>query len=397
MMEKKKVIFIISRMSIGGSQKSLVNVLCSMDYNLYDVTLYVRENKTDLLSDVPTEVRIVVNEDTHNYYHNIFFLFFAELSSIAKFFKLISFSEKLENCARNIFVYKRQKYERKHYGELNEKYEVAVSYLQGHTCKFTYDTVLAKKYVCFYYNSTNSLFELHKKYLPCFDAVVTVDTKTPEMLKGQYPEIDNKIDTIQNIIVPDLIRKNATEYVFTADNDIVICSCGRLSREKGYDLAVEAAYFLEQSGVNFEWLIVGDGPLKSKIEESIRLRKLEKRVKLLGIRKNPYPIMAAATIFVQPSYEEAQPLSIIEAQILGKPIVATATVGGKSLVKDGYNGIVTEINARALAEGIKELICSVEKYNMLKKTLKRLILQIIIKNASESGKSYWRSENVKAY
>ena len=66
---KKKIIFVMSRMSIGGSQKSLVNALSAIDYEQYDVTLYVRENKTELVSELPDDVKVTVNTNKRRYEH----------------------------------------------------------------------------------------------------------------------------------------------------------------------------------------------------------------------------------------------------------------------------------------------------------------------------------------
>ena len=53
---------------------------------------------------------------------------------------------------------------------------------------------------------------------------------------------------------------------------------------------------------------------------------------------------------MQPSYEESYGLTIIEAQILGKTIVSTATIGGQSIINDGENGVIAEINAESIAQ-----------------------------------------------
>ena len=48
-MKKKKLLLVIHHLTIGGIQKSLVSALNAIDYDKYDVTLYVRKNRTDLL------------------------------------------------------------------------------------------------------------------------------------------------------------------------------------------------------------------------------------------------------------------------------------------------------------------------------------------------------------
>ena len=79
-------------------------------------------------------------------------------------------------------------------------------------------------------------------------------------------------------------------------------------------------------------------------------------IEITGYKDNPYPYMAAADIYVQPSYEEAQPLVLLEAMVLGKPIVSTKTVGGKTILKDGEKGVLTDFSGQAISKGIIFLI-----------------------------------------
>ena len=83
------------------------------------------------------------------------------------------------------------------------------------------------------------------------------------------------------------------------------------------------------------------------------------------MQKNPYPYIGGCDIYVQPSYEEAMPVTILEAHRLGRPVITTATVGGCKLVENGKNGVVCAISSTAIAESIVNLINSKELYNTL--------------------------------
>ena len=135
-----------------------------------------------------------------------------------------------------------------------------------------------------------------------------------------------------------------------------MCSCGRFATVKGFDLAVKAAEILNKHNLDFVWYFVGDGPERQHLEKMISDRRLEERVLITGMQKNPYPYMAACDIYVQPSHEESWGLTIVEAQQLLKPVVSTATVGGKKLISDGVNGVICQISAEAIAEAVKNLI-----------------------------------------
>ena len=82
---------------------------------------------------------------------------------------------------------------------------------------------------------------------------------------------------------------------------------------------------------------------------------LNGHIVITGFMQNPYPYIAGCDIYVQPSYEEAQPLAVMEAAVLGKAIVSTETVGGKTILENGGKGVLTPITAEGLAEGILRL------------------------------------------
>ena len=90
------------------------------------------------------------------------------------------------------------------------------------------------------------------------------------------------------------------------------------------------------------------------------------------MQDNPYLYIKNCAIYVQPSYEEAHPLSIIEAQILGKPIVSTATVGGKAIINDGENGVIADINS----ESIAQKICLIYQDKALQKAIQNNLAKI---------------------
>ena len=89
-------------------------------------------------------------------------------------------------------------------------------------------------------------------------------------------------------------------------------------------------------------------------------KRLSEIIEITGLKDNPYPFIKDCDIYVQPSYEEAHPLSIIEALILRKLIVSTATVGGKSIIHNGIDGVIANIDARSISEKISLMFQSKE-------------------------------------
>ena len=374
---KKKIIFVISRMAIGGSQKSLVNALCSLDYDQYDVTLYVRENKTELISELPANVKVIVNTNKRRYEHTPYTLFLYFLTRLFGLIGKNDLANQLDTQSRNYIVKRKTNYEKKHYKEiLNQKYDIAISYLQGYTCKFTYDCVKADKMICFFHNSTDALPDIHKEYLKRFDNVVVISEETKDFLSKRYPEINDRILVIKNLInIEDIIEKSKKKTINRENGITYLCTCGRMSPEKGYHLAVEAAALLKKQNYNFRWFLVGDGPEMSKLKKETGEHNLSENILFLGSQENPYPWIVQCDIYIQPSYEEAQGLTMMEAQILHKPIVSTRTVGAKTIISDYKTGLLCDINAEALSDSIARLIDDKSLCNRLTENTKQIDYQ----------------------
>lgn len=355
-MMKKKLLFVISRMAVGGSQRSLVNALKNIDSSRYDVSLYVREDKTELLNEVPKEVRVVVNKNKAKYDHDTLTRLYEVLIRIAKRLNRQKMKKRYEEKTTSYVVRKKTAYEKKHYDILNEEYDIAISYLQGYVCKFTADVVRAKRKICFFHSSTDALSDIHRTYLPKYEKIIVVNQETQRFLRERYPSISDRFVVIPNFVDIEQITSKSQEFrIDKKDSAITLCTCGRMSPEKGYDLAVKAARELSAKDIRFIWYFIGGGPEFIRIKEEIDAGGLPDQIILLGNQSNPYPWIAGCDIYVQPSYEEAQPLAIMEAQLLHKPIVSTDTVGARSLITNRHDGLLTEIDPDSLAAGIAYL------------------------------------------
>src|SRR5690625_7669124 len=72
-------------------------------------------------------------------------------------------------------------------------------------------------------------------------------------------------------------------------NGIRILTIGRIARQKGYDIALEACAILKEMGISFRWYVLGKGPLEKEIRNMIQMLGIEKEMVLLGVTSNPYP------------------------------------------------------------------------------------------------------------
>ena len=355
-MKKRKVFIAIHQLNLGGAQKALISALNAIDYAENEVTLYVRKDRLDLLSQVNRNVsNIIINKDHTRYYRKPYAVWLHVKSKINNLLKRSN--ESNDEKLKQYIVKKQIEFEKKHYFSEELSYDIAISYIQGYTAKAVAENVKAKRKVMFYHDSTDSLHAFHCETMKHFERIYCVSKGAQKAVQGFYPQYAEKIDCLENYVDAESVRQKAKEFIPDYPNDkLILCSCGRITPVKGFDLAVEAAEILKQQGLDFKWYFVGDGADRKKTEQLITEKHLSEVVAITGYQNNPYPYIKNCDIYVQPSYEEAHPLSIIEAQIIGKTIVSTATVGGKSIIHDEENGVIADINAESIAREIC-LIC----------------------------------------
>ena len=148
------------------------------------------------------------------------------------------------------------------------------------------------------------------------------------------------------------------EYELPPDKLIITC-VANLRLPKGHEYLIRALHELKNKGQDFLALLVGDGPLRGKLEELVRELGLEEQVRFPGSKdpENIPGILAITDIFVLPSLWEGLPTAIIEAMAAGCPVVATAVAGTPEVVLDGETGfLVSPRDPQALAQKIRLLL-----------------------------------------
>lgn len=138
----------------------------------------------------------------------------------------------------------------------------------------------------------------------------------------------------------------------------VIGTIARLDPIKGLDVALEALSSL--AGVHL--VIAGDGPELPRLMEQADRLGLEDRVHLLGWTDRARDLLGGFDVFVLPSRSEAFPLTVIEAMLARRPVVATSVGGVAEAVVDGVTGLlVPPGDPQALAAAVESLLSNPER------------------------------------
>lgn len=387
---KKKVLVIGITMAAAGSEKAFLSFASRViDYSRYEVDLLLAKKEGDFLEKIPKEIRVlemgkmgeIFTLDRKNAFRMIksYFLsenpfrVFALLPYILRRLTARTAEQKTFNAHRIwLEMMKRMP-------TLEKEYDIALAYWGDRTMFYMIDKVKAVKKIAwlhFDYGKPPREDEIYEKYFKACDRVITVSSEIENSLKKALPSIASKAMTVENTINRDEILRFAEESADFEDDfsGIRILTIGRICEQKGYDLAVPVIAKLCAEGYPIRWYIIGRGSQEeeSMLREKIFACKAENAVRMLGIRKNPYPYIKNADIYMQPSRHEGKPIAVEEAKVLCKPILITNYTSASEQLENGMLGKIKNISENEIYEGLKEMLDHPEICKELSSRLKKL-------------------------
>lgn len=212
-----------------------------------------------------------------------------------------------------------------------------------------------------------------------FSRVRTVNRGVAELLVSWG--FDRKhISLVPSFYVDHAIARTVAGQDKTCD----LAFCGRLVENKGVEELIEAMKLLPDATLR----IVGDGPLRGKLERMVVMRNLSSRVSFTGWLPESLHVahtIAAARIFVVPSTSEGGPRVALEAMSYGVPVVATRVGILPDVIEDGVNSIFTTGSSADIAEKVGGLLRD------------EAVRQRIGEAAKKIMKLYERKEAIGAY
>lgn len=113
---------------------------------------------------------------------------------------------------------------------------------------------------------------------------------------------------------------------------------GRLHKQKGVDILLEAIRPLAERHPELRLLLAGEGPLEPQIRQWIHDKQLEKQIRVLGYRDDVPSLMRASSALVLPSLWEGLPNVVLEAMAARLPVICTDVDGSRDLVVSESTG-----------------------------------------------------------
>jgi glycosyltransferase involved in cell wall biosynthesis len=161
------------------------------------------------------------------------------------------------------------------------------------------------------------------------------------------------------------------------DDEILIGSVGSLVRRKRfYDLIEAIAYLVNEKGINgIKCIIAGEGPEKDSLQKIITRNKLNDGVKLIGFKADVISYINAMDIFILPSEKEGCPRVVLEAMLMGKPVIGCDIAGPSELIINGETGFLIKVgDQQMLSNSILNLISSESDRRTFGKTGRKRVI-----------------------
>lgn len=173
------------------------------------------------------------------------------------------------------------------------------------------------------------------------------------------PGLSDRLQFIPNTIRPLPSSSLLLPSPLPMDPPVLLC-LGRLVAEKGFDLALRALALLEARFDHVRLIIAGAGPERESLEALVASLRLTSRVEFTGsvARENVAAVVNRSTLMIVPSrWEEPFGIVIIEAGMMGRPVVANRVGGIPGVIAEGESGLLVENeNPEALARAVTSLL-----------------------------------------
>ena len=351
---KPSILIFSQAMELGGVERSLLGLLDAIDYDRYDVDLFLMRRsgelmpylnpKAKLLPEIPQYASLAV-----------------PMASLVKSGQLGVLRGRLKGklAARRFdkqhssdkpsiatLTYS-HKYTLNSMPPISGKtYDLAISFLTPHY--FARERVNAKKYAAWIHTDYTALTFDRSAELAMwegYDAICGVSERASESFQSVFPELAQKVRTEENILPRELTCKQAAmpQTDMPAGDGISLLSVGRFCEAKNFDNVPDICRRLVAAGLDVKWYLIGYG----------------------GEKDNPYPYMRACDLYVQPSRYEGKAVTVREAQLLGKPVVITNYTTSGSQLEDGADGVIVPMDNAGCAAGIAALLRDPERMQRL--------------------------------
>jgi glycosyltransferase involved in cell wall biosynthesis len=333
-----KVMRIIARMNVGGPAVQVSGLMRGFDAQVFDqelVTGYCAADEADYLEKVATDVKAIRIDGLGRSIKPRADLsaLFAIVKEIRRFKPDVihTHTAKAGVVGRVASILSRHK-------------SVRVHTFHGHLLNGYFGAGKTK------------LVILVEKFLALFtDQLLAVGVKVKDDLLaagiGKQSKFGVMPPGLQLADVPD--RLSARKELGLNDDGIYGAFIGRITQIKRPDRFLDVVAKIKSRGIDLHFIVAGSGELLQYCQDRARTENLP--VKFLGWREDIEVVLAATDFVLLTSDNEGTPLSLIQAGMVGIPVVATDVGSTNEIVVDGETGLLTDLSVVQLADAVAKV------------------------------------------
>ena len=184
------------------------------------------------------------------------------------------------------------------------------------------NTVAEKVYGC-----------LEKYMMRNVSKILTVSMEQKNNLKNNifsYPEI-------KQVANGTVVQPLTNQQIF-GTKELKLIMVARFTEEKNHSMALDLIEKLKIQGTPVTLTLLGDGPLKKDIQETINLKSLNNEVKLIGFTRDVQAWLDQSDVLLITSKTEGMPMNMLEGMVRGLPVISTAVGEIPRLIKESKCG-----------------------------------------------------------
>lgn len=375
---KPSILIFSQAMELGGVERSLLGLLDAIDYDRHDVDLFLMRHSGELMPYLNPKAKLLPE--------------IPQYASLAvPMVSLVKSGQFGVLCGRLRGKLAARRFDRKYPGEKpsvtaltyshkytlwsmpqisGKTYDLAISFLTPHY--FARERVMARKYAAWIHTDYTALsFDRTAELVMWegYDVICGVSEQASKSFQTAFPELEGKVQTVENILPKELICKQAEESQndMPSKGSLALLSVGRFCDAKNFDNVPDICCRLVADGLDVKWYLIGYGGDEPLIRQKIDDAGMQERVIILGKKDNPYPYMRACDLYVQPSRYEGKAVTVREAQLLGKPVIITDYATSGSQLEDGVDGVIVPMDNAGCAAGIAALLRDPARMQQLSK------------------------------
>lgn len=337
MMKRKKIklLYILPKQQMGGAEIQLLNLVRNINKNIFDVYVGLLYQKSELKSEFDKLDNVKVVK-------------FNKKSSLdlRVYFKIAAFIKK-------------------------ERIDIVQAFLTNHHAyipAFLAGRSIPVGGIRSTQDDNNSAYDRLVRFtlVRLFSKVKKIymisNSHAGKDIYARHKFPNNNMFVVPNGIDISRFSKGSRQKIireFRLQNNVVLGMVARIDEKKNHEELIRIFRGLQNDFKNLRLLIIGDGPNLARLKQIVKDMNLDSKVIFTGLRKDIPDFLAAMDIFVFPSkFPEGWPNVVGEAMCAGVPVVSYPCGDVERIIKNGFDGIITEPNEDSFMSELVPLIKS---------------------------------------